>query len=508
MLTILAALIVQTSASTDPDQIRDLIKQSTAQREAGQTESAMVSANAAITQARALDPADPVLLSDALVVRCDLGAQKVPVEDQDCHEAMAIRRPLLGDNDPRVLNLDIQMAVTDVMAGRPEVAEPVVRRSVQGLKALPETPALNTDVGMGVAVLAMVEQASLRPAEAEAGYREAISILERADELGLRYRPMVYNYLTGLLLAQGRNSEAAELTRLSVDIQRDLAPEGDPQTLGALIRLGVSQQRAGRLSEAAATAKEVLDIIDRQPTVQVAYRYQALNLLGDIQQNIGRPDLALPLFEQAEAVALSLPSGAEGRAAPVRLRIAALRLEGGDAAGALEVAEAALPGTLQDRSGTNGQATALTQIALARMKLGDTGGAKTAAEQALALREAASPTAPALSGSLGVLANLSVQEGDVDGARALLDRAVAVRQADSPLSTARMEAGNARVRLALASPALSEAEVALAEKTAADAADLILTNARSGARTEGVADITRTALGSAIEARWRAASQE
>ena len=508
MLTILAALALQTAALTDPDQNRALIQQATSEREAGRLEPAFAAADAAIAQARALQPPDPVLLSDALVVRCDAEAQKPSPNDRDCREAMAIRRPLLGDADPRVLNLDIQLAITDVMAGRADLADPVVRRSVRGLKALPETAALNTDVGMGVAVLGMVDEASLRPAEAEANYKEAIALLERADELGLSYRPMVYNYLNGLLLGQGRGVEAAETTRIAVEIQRQSAPVGDPQTIGALIRLGTVQRRAGRLEDAAATARETLDLIDARPETQVAYRYQALSLLGDVQVDLGRPDLAMSLFERAEGVALSLPDGAERRAAPVRLRIAALRLDAGDAQGALAAAEAALPGAQQDRSGTEGQATALTHIATARARLGDTAGAREAASQALALREASSPSAPALAAPLAILARLAVQDGDAEAARALLDRAVAAGQADSPLSASRLDVRNARVRLALAEPSQTEADVALAEQTAADAADLILTNARSSVRADGLADITRTALGSAIEMRWRAAAQE
>lgn len=508
MLTILAALVIQTAPPGDTDRIRALIEQATAEREAGRVDAALAAADAAIVAARRLSPGDPILLSDALVARCDAESQTANGDDRDCREAMAIRRPLLGDADPRVLNLDIQLAITDVMAGRVDLAEPVVRRSVRGLKALPETAALNTDVGMGVAVLGMVEEASLRPAEAEANYREALTILEKADALGLRYRPIVYNYLNGLLLGQGRTVEAAVTSRIALDIQRQLAPVGDPQTIGALIRLGLVQQRAGRLDEAAASAREALDLLDAQQQAPVAYRYQALLVLGGVQVDLGRADLALPLFEQAEAVALSLPDGAERRAAPVRLRIAALRLDAGDPEGALEAALSAMPGALQDRSGTEGQATALTHVAVARERIGDTAGARDAASQALALREASSPDAPAMSAPLTILARLALAEGDGETARRLLDRAVTAGRNDSPLSPARLDVRNARVKLALTAPEQTEAERTLANETAADAAELILVNARSGVRAEGVADITRTALGSAIEMRWRASAQE
>ncbi|MFN6996767.1 MAG: hypothetical protein ACK4PH_21420, partial [Aquincola tertiaricarbonis] len=247
------------AAATEPrDAILADIQAASVARESGRLDDAFVAADRAIAAARAILPADPILLSDALVARCDARSNQAEPDISDCHEALALREAALDANDPRLHNLRIQIAVNTIMEGKPIEAQAVIEKALAGLRQSPDTPAMRTDVGMGIAVLGMAQQAQDRRRDAEASYRSAITTLASADETGQRYRPLVYNYLNILLLNEGRLIEALEEAETSVDIQRASAPAGDPTLIDALRALAAAQQRTGRLAYAERSLREQL----------------------------------------------------------------------------------------------------------------------------------------------------------------------------------------------------------------------------------------------------------
>lgn len=480
------------------------IQAATVARESGRLDDAFAAAERAIASARAIQPADPVLVSDALVARCDAMSNRPQPDITDCREALSLRERALQADDPRLHNLRIQIAVQKIMSGKAPEAQADIEAALAGLRRSPMTPAMRTDIGMGVAVLGMAQQAQDQRREAETTYRAALAELAAADETGQRYRPLVYNYLNTLLLNEGRLIEALENSERSVEIQRVSAPQGDPTLIGALRALATAQQRAGRLADAERTLREQLTLLDAQQSPQPSLRGNALTGLGSLYIDMGRPDLARPLLEQA--ITTYGEGGETGRrtATTAQGYLADLDLSAGDAAAAVARLEAALGDLGLEVSGQQGRAALLAQLARAREKAGDPVGAGRDAQAALDIYGRIAPTAPATSGPLLILADGDLREGRIDQARARLDTAVAVARARPPSAPSRIAAETARIDLALSEPGALDADLAtLADDAARGAEALVLDSARAGVPAQGLATTTRGAFVNRIEAAWR-----
>lgn len=480
------------------------IQAATVARESGRLDDAFVAAERAIASARAIRPADPVLVSDALVARCDAMSNRPQPDIADCLEALSLRESVLQADDPRLHNLRIQIAVHKVMSGKAPEAQTDIETALAGLRRSPMTPSMRTDVGMGVAVLGMAQQAQDKRREAEATYRAAIAELTEADETGQRYRPLVYNYLNTLLLNEGRLIEALEDAERSLAIQRADAPQGDPALIGALRALAAAQQRAGRLADAERTLREQLALLDVQQSPQPSLRGNALSGLGSLYIDMGRPDLARPLLEQA--VETYSEGGEAGRrtATTAQGYLADLDLSSGDAATAVARLEAALGDLGLEVSGQQGRAALLSQLAKAREEAGDPAGAERDAQAALDIYQRIAPTAPATSGPLLILARADLRAGRLEQARDRLDAAVAAARARPASAPTRIAAETARIDLALSQPdALTADLAALADDAAQGAQALVLSSARAGAPAQGLATTTRAAFVNRIEAAWR-----
>jgi len=493
------------AAATEPrDAILADIQAATVARESGRLDDAFVAVDRAIAAARAIRPADPILLSDALVARCDARSNQAEPDISDCHEALALREAALDANDPRLHNLRIQIAVNTIMTGKPIEAQAVIEKALAGLRQSPDTPAMRTDVGMGIAVLGMARQAQDRRRDAEASYRSAITTLASADETGQRYRPLVYNYLNILLLNEGRLIEALEEAETSVEIQRASAPAGDPTLIGALRALAAAQQRTGRLADAERSLREQLALLDAQQSPQPSLRGNALAGLGSLYIDMGRPELARPLLEQA--VETYAEGGAAGRrtATTAQGMLADLDVQAGRPAAAVARLEGALDDLGLEVSGQQGRAALLAQLAKAREDNGDEALAVQRAQEALDIYARIAPQAPAISGPLLIQARADVREGRLDQARTKLDTAVAVAQARPPSAPTRIAAETARIDLALAQAGPLDADLsAMATDAGNGARALILASARAGVPSQGLSAITRQALVNRIETAWR-----
>nr|WP_314437140.1 tetratricopeptide repeat protein [uncultured Brevundimonas sp.] len=498
------------SAATDPvvtgsrDAILADIQAATVARESGRLDDAFAAAERAIASARAVQPADPVLLSDALVARCDAMANRPQPDIADCLEALSLREGALQTDDPKLHNLRIQIAVHKIMNGKAAEAQTDIEAALAGLRRSPTTPAMRTDIGMGVAVLGMAQQAQDRRRDAENSYRAAIAELAQADETGQRYRPLVYNYLNTLLLNEGRLIEALEESERSVEIQRAAAPRGDPTLIGALRALAAAQQRAGRLADAERTLREQLALLDDQQSPQPSLKANALSGLGSLYIDMGRPDLARPLLDQAVATYREGGEAGLRSATTAQGYLAELDLSSGDAATAVARLEAALNDLGLEVSGQQGRAALLSQLARAREEAGDPAGAERDAAAALEIYTRIAPTAPATSGPLIILARADLREGRLDQARERLDAAVAVARARPASAPSRIAAETARIDLALSQPGPLAADLTtLADEAAQGAQDLVLTSARAGMPAQGLTTTTRGAFVNRIETAWR-----
>lgn len=499
-----------TSGVSDPvalgsrDAILAEIQAATVARESGRLDDAFTAAERAIASARAVKPADPVLLSDALVARCDAMANRPEPDIADCLEALSLREGALPADDPRLHNLRIQIAVHKIMTGKPAEAQADIEAALAGLRRSPITPAMRTDIGMGIATLGMARQAQDQRRNAEADYRAAIAELAAADETGQRYRPLVYNYLTILLLNEGRLIEALAESERSVAIQRAAAPQGDPTLIGALRALAAAQQRAGRLEDAERSLREQLALLDQQQSPQPSLKANALSGLGSLYIDMGRPDLARPLLDQA--VATYHEGGQAGRRSATTAQgyLADLDLSSGDPAAAVVRLEGALGDLGLEVSGQQGRAALLAQLAQAREQAGDPAGAARDAAASLEIYSRIAPSAPATSGPLLILARADLRDGRLDQARERLDAAVGVAHARPASAPARIAAETARIDLALVQPGPLTADLdRLAGEAAQGARELVLSAARAGVPAQGLADTTRGAFVNRIEAAWR-----
>lgn len=507
---LVAAMQAAPGATQSP---RDLvlagIAEATVARESGRLDDAFVAANQAIGLARTLAPADPVLLSDALVARCDAASNRSEPDISDCHEALRLREAALPVDDPRLHNLRIQLAVDKVMHGKPGEAQTEIEAGIAGLRRQEQTPAMRTDVGMGIAVLGMAQQAQDRRHEAETTYRAAITELEAADDLGRRYRPLVYNYLNGLLLNEGRLVEALRDAETSAAIQRASAPAGDPTLIGVLGNLAAAQQRAGALAAAEASLREQLALLDVQQSPQPSLRANALTGLAVLYVDTGRPELARPLLETA--ITTYHQGGEAGRrsATTALTRLSDLDLKAGDPASAKRLAEQALADLGQEVSGAQGRASVLTTLALAHQGLKEYPQAKDRAAEALEIYRRIAPGSPVISGPLLVLAETEIATDHAENALPLLDEAVSLARSRTPSAPTRIAAENARVDLALRQDTpLDPAIVTLAGQAAEGATDLLIATTRAGLSTQGLRPLTRTALVNAIEVDWRSADAQ
>lgn len=511
MILLASLLVAAMQAAPDtPQSARDLvltgIAEATAAREGGRTDDAFIAADQAIAVARTLIPADPVLLSDALVARCDAASSRAEPDISDCHEALKLREAALPLDDPRLHNLRIQIAVHKVMDGKAVEAQAEIEAGLAGLRRHEQTPAMRTDVGMAIAVLGMAHQAQDRRREAETTYRAAIAELEAADDLGRRYRPLVYNYLNGLLLNEGRLVEALRDAETSAAIQRASAPTGDPTLIGVLGALAAAQQRAGALAAAEASLREQLALLDVQQSPQPSLRANALTGLAALYVDTGRPELARPLLETA--VETYHQGGEAGRRSGTTalVRLSDLELKAGDPVSAKRLAEQALADLGQEVSSSQGRASVLTTLAAAHQDLGEYVSARESALEALDIYRRIAPGSPVISGPLLILAETEVATGRIDEAEPLLKEAVDLARSRTPTAPTRLSVENARVDLALRQDKPLDPEiVALAGQVAEGARDLLIETTRAGLSTQGVRPLTRSAFVNAIEVDWRAA---
>jgi tetratricopeptide (TPR) repeat protein len=159
----------------------------------------------------------------------------------------------------------------------------------------------------------------------EAGrHQEALSALDEAIDIGRRHvhaKPLRYapNLAAALLMKAHLLAELdhvdAALTSVesAIDIYRTLAP-GDrerfePIMFAALTSLGFWRHRRGEFDVALPAFREAAELGRRLPAERVADRAMALNNLGAVLMDTGRPEEALTPLEEVVAVRRQLTAG-------------------------------------------------------------------------------------------------------------------------------------------------------------------------------------------------------
>jgi tetratricopeptide (TPR) repeat protein len=116
------------------------------------------------------------------------------------------------------------------------------------------------DIAESAFQLGLVHQVLRRDGETAAPlFREALALIETVDDADPLLRSEIHRHVGfDLLLREERHDEALAHLRTSLELRRSLAERG--WTASGLVSLAMAERVAGRLDEAAAHAREALDV--------------------------------------------------------------------------------------------------------------------------------------------------------------------------------------------------------------------------------------------------------
>lgn len=310
-------------------------------------------------------------------------------------------------------------------------AEPLYR---MGLKTLAELGKLDSGdeivllTGLGVT---LVRTAKLE--EAEEVFRRALSLVEQLpeqasgdDPVRRSHRINTLGNLVGLYAAQGRNAEAAAMTRDLLALLESVLPEGHPNIAILQTNLSVLLAADGELGLALDHALHSVEL--SRDSLGPDHPRTATHLfhLGTMQWRVGRFEAAAASLE--EAVSIYGGVYGEGHHDLIRplLRLAQVRLQQANPTLALALGEQAM--ALLERQDQSALAfdVTLVWIDLARLQL-DVGNTEAALRLASrATEQTGSGVEVARARALMLQALMDAQAGHIDKARAQLSEAEAL----------------------------------------------------------------------------------
>ena len=154
------------------------------------------------------------------------------------------------------------------------------------------------DLGKDVTVREVLQRASADAAALDATPELATEV---RSVMGLTFRSL------------GDFAAAEEQVRLALAAERKLSPAGGPRTIELVTSLSHMQESAGRFEEAARTLEEAERLLQRWPDATPELRFEYLEQRGRILTQQGDFQAAVPLAEQALALARNTPLSAEAR---------------------------------------------------------------------------------------------------------------------------------------------------------------------------------------------------
>jgi len=245
---------------------------------------------------------------------------RVEEAERTLREVLAAQRDLCGPNDFDLYETLNNLGTLLFESGRAEEAERLEQEALAGYVRLrgeehPDTvlvahnlattrgrqvPQESAPSGLGPALSINAAREKFyrgERAEAEADLRSAIHELERAGGLD-RYLLLARQSLAGLLTESGRLEEARAILRDVLDTYRAAGTERSAFALMAQGALAEALRRSGRLEEALAAARAAWETSDEELGPDAPSTLSARVVLGAALADLGRADEAI---EHAEA---------------------------------------------------------------------------------------------------------------------------------------------------------------------------------------------------------------
>jgi serine/threonine protein kinase/tetratricopeptide (TPR) repeat protein len=243
------------------------------------------------------------------------------------------------------------LGVTLIRTAKLDEAEQVFRRALSLVELLPEEPSGDDQVRRSHRIntlgnLVGLYAAQGRNAEAAAMTRDLIAQLQSVLPEGHPNIAVLYTNLSVLLANDGELGSALDHALRSVDLGRDSLGLDHPRTATHLFHLGTLQWRLGRFEAAAASLEEAISIYGRVYGKKHHDLIRPLLRLAQVRMQQANLTLALDLAKQAAAVLEVQDQGALAFDASLTwIDLARLRLDTGDPAAALRLAARAAEGT-------------------------------------------------------------------------------------------------------------------------------------------------------------------
>ena len=224
----------------------------------------------------------------------DLGLLDAALEPQE--HALALRREVLGEDDPETLASLLTMGLLLQAQGKLDEAEQYHQEALRGRRRVlggdhPDTLTSLDNIGL-------LLQAQGKLDEAEPYYREALDGRRRV--LGDDHEDTLssINNMGFLLKARGKLDEAEPYYRQAMEGFRRVLGDDHPSTLTSINNMGPLLQGQGELGEAEAYYREAMEgfrrvLGDDHPNTLIA-----LNNMGFLLKGLGRLDEAEPYYRQ------------------------------------------------------------------------------------------------------------------------------------------------------------------------------------------------------------------
>jgi serine/threonine protein kinase/Tfp pilus assembly protein PilF len=341
-------------------------------------------------------------------------------------EALVLRTDRLGEGHPETAVVLVELAHVHRSRGDYEEAERLARDAVAMLRESPDSLALADALHS----LAFVLRAQAAVEEAEARYREALTIRRALLDPAHPRVLDTMNNLSLLLEIRGRHEEAEAMSREVLEGRRDRLGTDHPQTLEALNNLAYVLWRTGQYARASELFEEAVVLGERIEPGDNPTRAIGLNNLAAAKYRIGA-------FEEAEVVArraLAMDERLFGRPHP-RVAVDMLNLGRTLAAlGRLEEAESLHEATVAMQTELFGvdhpdRADGLAALAATHVAMGRAAEAVGPLEEAVRVRAAAlGAENPRTGQALHDLGLALFEIRDWDGAERRFREALAVRR--------------------------------------------------------------------------------
>jgi len=246
------------------------------------------------------DLADQPLLRARLMTTIGEVATRIGLYDQAeplIDGGLAIRRELLGPDDPELADSLLARANLWRETGQHDRASPLYRQAVEIRRAA--TGDGSAETAGAVNYLARNAWDRGQWDEAATLYREAISALEGAEGVDATSLAHPLNTLGLVYWRQARYDEAEVLLRRALDIRRRAHGNVHPDVAGSLNNLGNLLRDSGRYDEAATMLGESLAQHEELLGPDHMYTLDAVNNLAIVHARSGRFDDAARLYRRA-----------------------------------------------------------------------------------------------------------------------------------------------------------------------------------------------------------------